>query len=98
MRYLFLMWMISTACFANQRMYERNCTKCHNPDPSKAGPIGPELVSTPEKAFKQKVVHGTYPKNYKPKRQSNMMPKFAFLDIQVNSLYWYVQMFKGKKK
>lgn len=90
-----LLW-CSTA-LANQRLYERNCTKCHNMDPSKAGPIGPELVTTPQSVFRTKIVHGTYPKDYVPKRKTKIMPKFKLFDWQVDSLYWYVQMFKKVK-
>lgn len=97
MKWIIFILMISSA-HANQRLYERNCTKCHNADPSKPGSIGPELVTTPQKAFKMKVVHGKYPNGYKPKRNSKAMPKFGLFDWQVDSLYWYVQIFKKKTK
>lgn len=85
---------LSFPAYANQRMYERNCTKCHNVNPSLAGTTGPELVTTPERVYKVKIVHGSYPSGYKAKRRSKAMPKFKLYDWQIKSLYWYIQFFK----
>lgn len=88
--------LLTGTAHANQTLYKNNCVRCHNQDPSKAGSIGPELVTTPKEVLKMKVPTGQYPKDYKPKRKTKIMPKFKLTDDQLESIYWYIQMFKRK--
>jgi mono/diheme cytochrome c family protein len=78
-------------------LYLQNCVKCHNANPNHAGSIGPDLVSTPRDVLKSKVVNGTYPENYEPKRKSKIMPKFPKLVNSIESLHLYIQSFKDGK-
>lgn len=80
-----------------KRIYLGTCVKCHNANPSKPGPIGPELYTTPLDVFRTKVPKGTYPSGYKPKRRSKIMPKFPSLADKVDFIYNYIQSTKHDK-
>lgn len=74
-----------------RRIYLTTCTKCHNTNPHKPGVIGPDLYSTPLKVFESKVPNGTYPKGYKPKRKTGVMPKFKHLTNKIDAIYKYIR-------
>jgi mono/diheme cytochrome c family protein len=78
-------------------IYMQNCIKCHGANPNYAGSLGPDLVSTPRDVLKSKVVDGTYPEDYEPKRKSKLMPKFPQLSENIEALHLYIQSFKGVK-
>ncbi len=77
-----------------KQIYTSVCMKCHNANPSKPGSIGPDLYTTPLAVFKTKVVTGTYPAGYKPKRKTRIMPKFHHLTTKVNLVYNYIRSTK----
>jgi mono/diheme cytochrome c family protein len=51
-----------------------NCAACHNPDPSKDGPIGPAVKGSSHELIEARVLKASYPPGYKPKRATAMMP------------------------
>jgi mono/diheme cytochrome c family protein len=55
-------------------VYTSQCTACHAFDPSQPGPVGPELKGSSRELLDAKVLHGTYPPGYKPKRPTAIMP------------------------
>lgn len=75
-------------------LYTKNCIRCHNANPKKAGSIGPELFTTPENVFHGKITQGIYPVGYKPKRRTKIMPKFNFSEEQTKSISDYIKNFK----
>jgi mono/diheme cytochrome c family protein len=75
-------------------IYKTVCSKCHNVNPTKPGSIGPELFTTPKEVFRTKVITGTYPVNYKPKRKTRIMPKFKNLTTKIDLIYNYIRSFK----
>lgn len=77
-----------------QIIYKTVCSKCHNVNPTKQGSIGPELFTTPKEVFKTKVITGTYPTSYTPKRKTRIMPKFKNLTNKIDSIYKYIRSFK----
>lgn len=80
---------------AGKAIYTQQCVKCHNANPNNVGSLGPDLVSTPKDALQSKVLHGTYPEGYKPKRRSKLMPKFPQYVNDIESLHQYIQSFKN---
>ena len=86
-----------TSLSVGKSIYMQNCIKCHGSNPNYAGSLGPDLVSTPIDVLKSKVVDGTYPEYYEPKRKSKLMPKFPKLSRDVESLHLYIESFKGVK-
>ncbi len=71
-------------------VFVANCVACHNNDPSKDGPIGPAIKGSPKQLIEARVLHGGYPPNYKPKRQTKIMPQFPFLEPEIPYLAAYL--------
>jgi mono/diheme cytochrome c family protein len=55
-------------------VYLSQCTACHAVDPAQAGPVGPELKGASRELLEAKVLRGTYPPGYTPKRPTSVMP------------------------
>jgi mono/diheme cytochrome c family protein len=71
-------------------VYVANCVACHNNDPSKDGPIGPAIKGSPKELIEARVLRSSYPPNYKPKRQTKIMPQFPFLEPEIPYLAAYL--------
>ena len=72
-------------------VYIANCVACHNPDPSKDGPIGPAIKGSPRELIESRVLRTEYPAGYKPKRNTKLMPTFPFLKGEVPYLAAYLR-------
>ena len=72
-------------------IYIANCVACHNSDPSKDGPIGPALKGSDPELIEARVLTSKYPPNYKPKRQTQVMPQFPFLKPEIPYLAAYLR-------
>lgn len=57
-----------------RQVYSSQCTACHAFDPSQAGAVGPEVKGSSRELLEAKVLRGTYPPGYKPKRPTSVMP------------------------
>jgi mono/diheme cytochrome c family protein len=57
-----------------RQVYVSQCTACHAFDPAQAGPVGPEIKGSSPELLEAKVLRGTYPQGYKPKRTTSVMP------------------------
>ena len=68
-----------------------NCVACHNPDPSLDGSIGPAIKGSPKELVESRVLRGTYPPDYKPKRNTKIMPSFPFLEPEIPYLVKYLR-------
>lgn len=55
-------------------VYNSQCTACHSFDPTQPGAVGPEVKGSSRELLEAKVLHGTYPPGYKPKRPTRVMP------------------------
>jgi len=67
-------------------VYNANCIACHNPDPSKDGPVGPALKGSSAELLKLRVMDAKYPAGYKPKRDTNLMPPLPHLAGNIDDL------------
>ena len=67
------------------------CIACHNPDPSKDGPLGPAVKGSSRELLEARVVQGTYPTGYTPKRPSKVMPPRPDLAASIPDLAAYLQ-------
>jgi mono/diheme cytochrome c family protein len=57
-----------------RQVFVSQCTACHAFDPSQPGPVGPEVKGASRELLETKVLRGTYPAGYKPKRPTSVMP------------------------
>ena len=72
-------------------VFVANCVACHNNDPSKDGPIGPAINGSPRELIAARVLRGSYPPNYNPKRKTKVMPSFPFLESEIPYLAAYLR-------
>jgi mono/diheme cytochrome c family protein len=71
-------------------VYAANCVACHNANPSKDGPIGPAIKGSSKELLEGRVLRTEYPPNYKPKRNTKIMPQFPFLKTEIPYLAIYL--------
>jgi mono/diheme cytochrome c family protein len=69
-----------------RQVYLAQCIACHNPDPSLAGPLGPPLRGSSRELLDAKLLKGTYPPGYTPKRPTTVMPPQPALEGEIASL------------
>lgn len=55
-------------------VYMSNCAACHNNDPARDGPIGPAIKGATRELLEARVLRGSYPPGYTPKRKTAVMP------------------------
>lgn len=69
-----------------RRVYLANCIACHNSEPKKDGPIGPAVAGSSLELLSKRVVEGTYPEGYKPKRNTKVMAALPHLKADIEAL------------
>ena len=69
-----------------RRVYMANCIVCHNPDPTKPGANGPEVAGASRALLEARVIHGTYPPGYTPKRDTKAMVALPHLASSIDDL------------
>ena len=73
-----------------QVLYYANCISCHNYNPKKPGSIGPQIYRSSKKLLSKKINFGIYPKNYKPKRSTKIMPIQPHSDKEIANLHSFL--------
>lgn len=71
-------------------IYMTYCTACHNSNPRLDGSLGPALRGSSLELIEAKVLHGTYPVGYRPKRDTNYMTRFPELKNDIKELYKFL--------
>jgi mono/diheme cytochrome c family protein len=74
-----------------RQIYLAQCSQCHNADPALAGPVGPPVKGTPADVLEAKVLRGTYPEGYRPKRPTTVMPPQPGLAADLPALAAYLK-------
>ncbi|EKO80092.1 MULTISPECIES: cytochrome c [unclassified Leptospira] len=67
-------------------LYLTNCSACHNQNPALDGTIGPAIQDSNFELLKARIVEGTYPPGYTPKRTSRIMTKLPLTDDQIRNI------------
>src|SRR5207249_2798713 len=57
-----------------RQVYLAQCTQCHNADPAQDGAVGPAVKGASRELLEARILRGSYPPGYKPKRPTNVMP------------------------
>lgn len=73
-----------------ERVYKVNCIACHNGDPNQKGGIGPAVAGSSAELLEARVIRGTYPPGYKPKRDTQMMIPLPHLEPDIPALAAYL--------
>ena len=67
-------------------VYLSVCIACHNADPRKDGSVGPANAGASRELLEAKILHGSYPPGYTPKRDSRVMPPMPNLAGSLDDL------------
>jgi mono/diheme cytochrome c family protein len=79
-----------TAVTRGERTYKHVCLACHAANPSEDGSLGPAIAGSSRELIEARVVHGSYPEGYTPKRNSQAMPAMPHLAEAVDDLAAYL--------
>lgn len=93
---LFTLFAFNSDANEGKRIYLSVCSKCHNINPTKPGVIGPDIVGSSLELITLKTQKREYPKGYKPKRKTKVMPIIKLNDKQLKSLHEYISSFVKK--
>jgi mono/diheme cytochrome c family protein len=74
-------------------LYKTRCAACHNVNPTKPGSIGPDIAGSSLELITAKTQRREYPKGYKPKRKTKIMPRVPLSEVQLKSLHEYLKSF-----
>ena len=74
-----------------RQVYLAQCIACHNSDPSLAGPVGPPLRGSSRDLLDAKILKGTYPSGYTPKRPTTVMPPQPAVEPEIANLAAFLQ-------
>lgn len=74
-----------------RQVSQAHCVACHNPDPAQPGPVGPPVRGSSEELLRAKVLRGTYPPGYTPKRPSKVMQPMPQLKDDIPALAAYLR-------
>ena len=80
--------------YKGEEVYRSTCISCHNADPRKPGPIGPEIAGADSLVLRSMILTGKPPKGVKPKWPDSEMAPLPHLESQVPYLYEFLQAYK----
>ena len=83
-----------------EQIYRANCYSCHGVDPAHDGLLGPTIKGSSRALLKIRLEKGGrhYPKGYKPKRTTTVMPAQAHLVKDLDDLLAYINMDHSRAK
>ena len=82
----------SPAAERGRQVYLAQCTACHHPsDPAQPGALGPPIKGTARAVLEAKILRGTYPEGYTPKRPTSLMPPMPALGGDLDALAEYLK-------
>lgn len=82
---------LSPSAERGRQVFLSQCVSCHGPDPAQAGPIGPAIQGSSRALLEAKVLSGTYPPGYAPKRPTRVMLPLPALAPDVPALADYLR-------
>ena len=82
---------LSPAAERGRQVYLAHCIACHNTDPTQPGSLGPPIKGSSRDLLEAKVVKGTYPPGYTPKRPTKVMVPIPAVAPDVAALAEYLR-------
>ena len=76
----------STPAARGKRIYQLNCTICHNTNPSVDGSVGPAVKGSSRELLEARILRAEYPSGYTPKRTTKAMPAQPQLAPHIDNL------------
>ena len=74
-----------------RQTYLAHCVACHNTDPAQPGPVGPALKGSSRELLEAKVLKGSYPPGYTPKRPTTVMVPIPAVAPEIPALAEYLR-------
>jgi len=74
-----------------RQVYLAQCTQCHNADPAHDGAVGPAVKGASRELLEARILKGSYPPGYKPKRPTNVMPPQPAVAPEIPALAAYLK-------
>ena len=74
-----------------RQVYLSQCSACHATDPSQHGPVAPPIKGSSRELLEAKVLRGTYPEGYRPKRPTAVMPPQTHVAGDIPALAEYLR-------
>lgn len=81
---------LSAEAERGRQVYLAQCIACHASDPAQAGPVGPPVKGASRALLEAKILRGTYPPGYAPKRPTSVMPVQPQLAGEIDALAAYL--------
>ncbi len=72
-------------------VYLAQCLVCHGSDPARDGPVGPAVKGASRELLEARVVRGTYPPGYAPKRPTAVMQPMPDVAPSIGDLAAYLR-------
>jgi mono/diheme cytochrome c family protein len=69
-----------------KKIYRNVCVVCHNADPNQVGTLGPAIASASRELLEARLLRGEYPTGYTPQRNTQQMPRFEFLEPNLDDI------------
>lgn len=82
---------LSPAAERGRQVYLAQCIACHNTDPTQPGSLGPPIKGSSRDLLEAKVVKGTYPPGYTPKRPTKVMVPIPAVAPEIAALAEYLR-------
>ena len=76
-------------------IYRNVCTVCHNANPDLHGTIGPAIGSASRELLEAKLLRGEYPSGHTPKRDTQQMPRFEYLEPNLGEIAAFLASGEG---
>ncbi len=74
-----------------KQVYLAQCTACHASDPAKDGPLGPAVKGSSRELLEARILRGSYPAGYTPKRSTTLMPPQPTLESDIPDLATFLR-------
>ncbi|OGL04671.1 MAG: hypothetical protein A3E31_00570 [Candidatus Rokubacteria bacterium RIFCSPHIGHO2_12_FULL_73_22] len=82
---------LSPSAERGRQVYLAQCVSCHGPEPGRDGPLGPAVKGASRELLEARVLRGTYPPGYTPKRPTRVMPPLPALAADIPALADYLR-------
>lgn len=82
---------LSPAAERGRQIYLAYCIACHNLDPAQPGAVGPPIKGASRELLEAKVVNGSYPPGYTPKRPTKVMVAIPAVAPELAALAEYLR-------
>ena len=68
---------------------------CHDANPNQSGPLGPDIADASRELLEARLLRGEYPPGYTPKRNTQQMPRFEFLEPNLDDIAAFLANRRG---